>query len=44
LNVIENNNAGDVMPVAGALMHDERPANHAGVQGSGWLMLFLQYH
>jgi len=44
LNVIENNNAGDVMPVAGALMHGERPANHAGVKKSGWLMLFLQKH
>jgi hypothetical protein len=44
LNVIENNNAGDVMPVAGALMHEERPANHAGVTRSGWLMLVLQEH
>jgi hypothetical protein len=32
------------MPVADALMHDERPANHAGVTRSGWLMLFLQKH
>jgi len=32
------------MPVAGALMHEERPANQAGVKRSGWLMLFLQKH